>query len=387
MQRRLVFAIIWLAAGHATVSADSPKGHSPFATIVLREFDTWDKEHQGRLTFPVVERWTHNPSLRGDAAAAMAQLHLVLEKESKDAAAHHQSHVSEFTRDYFERYNQMSGKERWEHHNFDGRFSACKRKVADESRKLFPDGMPKISAMRQGRLGDCHFLGPLGSMVFRRPSEVKEMIKGDQEHGYKVHFPRRPPTAISPLTDTELALFSSAGSNGIWLAVMEKACGELRRRGNHVTAPDDFDALVEGPAKTRIDLALLTGHHPDPLVIPAPSQSLEFKQAERKLREALLRTNHSKHLCTASSRNENKAKAPPGMAGSHSYAVLGFNKSNDTIHLWNPWGHEFTPKGREGLQSGYKTMHGAFEMPLKDFVHEFSVVCCESNQAVEHPSK
>ena len=107
MQCRFLVAIVCLATSRGTLLADSPQGQSPFAKVVLREFDTWDKEHDGRLTFRVVEWWTRNPSLRGEAAAAMTQLHRVLRKEAATAAAHRESNVSDFTRAYFERYNQM----------------------------------------------------------------------------------------------------------------------------------------------------------------------------------------------------------------------------------------------------------------------------------------
>ncbi len=387
MQCRFLVAIVCLATSRGTLLADSPQGQSPFAKVVLREFDTWDKEHDGRLTFRVVEWWTRNPSLRGEAAAAMTQLHRVLRKEAATAAAHRESNVSDFTRAYFERYNQMSAKERTANYAFDVYFLACKEKLAKESRECFPEGMPKVSAMRQGNIGDCHFLGPLGSMVVKRPGELKEMIRGDQEHGYNVHFPRRQPVAIAPLTDTELGLFSSAGSNGIWLAVLEKACGEVHREAYRMNTLDDADALAAGPEKTRIDVALLTGHHPERLTIPNPAQISENSTRRNGSSARRSCISITANTSVRPPRDPGRIKAPPGMAGGHSYAVLGYNRSNDTVHVWNPWGHEFTPKGREGLNSGYKTVHGAFEMPLRDFAHEFSVVCFETNQPVEHPPR
>ena len=352
---------------------------------MLREFDKWDTQHQGKLTFDVVERWTRNPSLRGEEAAAMAMLHKVLRKETAAAAAHRQSHVPDFTRTYFERYNQMTAKERQSHYAFDVYFLAAKDKIAKESRELFPEGTPKLTAIHQGNIGDCHFLGPLGSMVFRRPGEVKKMIEGDQEHGYTVRFPKRPPVKIVPPTDAELAMFSSAGSNGIWLAVLEKARGEVQREGSRMNTLDDVDALAASPEKTRIDIELLSGHRPERLVIPNPSRNpRKFHMAERELRDLLGRMDRDKHLCAAASRDPNYVPAPAGMAGDHSYAVLGYDRASDVVHVWNPWGNNYTPRGGAGLKAGYETLHGAFTMPLKDFAREFSVVCHESNEAVNH---
>lgn len=385
MRHRLLIAAICLGAFQGTLLANPPAGHSPFAQVVLQEFDNWDMKHEGRLTFDVVEWWTRNPSLRGENAAAMAMLHKVLRKETVAAAAHHQSHLPDFTRAYFERYNQMTAEERRSHYNFDVYFLACKDKIAKESQELFPEGMPKLSAIHQGNIGDCHFLGPLGSMVFTRPGQVKEMIGGDQEHGYSVRFPGRQPVKITPPTDTELGLLSSAGSNGIWLAVLEKARGEVYREGFHMNTLDDVDALAASPEKTRIDIELLTGHRPERLAIPNPSMSpRKFAAAERKLHDLLIRMDRDKHLCAAASRDPNYVPAPAGMAGDHSYAVLGYDRSNDVVHVWNPWGNNFTPRGGEGIKAGYETVHGVFKMPLKDFAREFNVVCHETSEPVNH---
>ncbi len=385
MRHQLLFAAIGFCAIQGTLLADPPAGQSPFAKVVLRDFDKWNTKHEGRLTFEVVEWWTRNPSLRGEDAAAMAMLHRVLRKETVAAAAHHQAHIPDFTRAYFERYNQMTAKERQSHYAFDVYFLAAKVKIAKESRELFPEGMPKLSAIHQGNIGDCHFLGPLGSMVFRMPGEVKEMIHGDQEHGYIVRFPRRQPVKITSPTDTELGLLSSAGSNGIWLAVLEKARGEVYRESSHMNTADDVDALAASPEKTRIDIQLLSGHRPERLAIPNPSRSpRKFAAAERKLHDLLIRMDRDKHLCAAASRDPRYVPAPAGMAGDHSYAVLGYDRSNDVVHVWNPWGNNFTPRGGEGIKAGYETVHGVFKMPLKDFAREFNVVCHETSEPANY---
>ena len=225
-------------------------------------------------------------------------------------------------------------------------------------------------------------------MVVKRPGELKEMIRGDQEHGYNVHFPRRQPVAIAPLTDTELGLFSSAGSNGIWLAVLEKACGEVHREAYRMNTLDDADALAAGPEKTRIDVALLTGHHPERLTIPNPG----------RISENSTRRNGSSARRSCISITANTSVRPPRAIPAGSRLRRGWpaailTRSLGTIARTTPFmsgipgGTNFTPKGREGLNSGYKTVHGAFEMPLRDFAHEFSVVCFETNQPVEHPPR
>ena len=62
---------------------------------------------------------------------------------------------------------------------------------------------------------------------------------------------------------------------------------------------------------------------------------------------------------------------PPGVVNDHAYAVLGYDAKADTLHIWNPWGNHFEPKGDMGLEHGYSTKGGHFDMPLKDFVRVY----------------
>src|SRR5262249_33133960 len=64
-------------------------------------------------------------------------------------------------------------------------------------------------------------------------------------------------------------------------------------------------------------------------------------------------------------------KMPPGVVSDHAYAVLGYDAKSDALHLWNPWGNHFEPKGGTGLEHGYSTQGGHFNMPLKDFIHVY----------------
>lgn len=388
MGRCLLLAAICLGMTGKTLSADASGDQSPFAQTVLREFDKWDKDDEGKLTFGVIERWTRDPSLHGDEAAAMAVLHIALRNEIALAAASKEPRIPEVTRSYIERYGRMPAEQRRAESDFDACFRICRDKIGKESRELFPEDMPRLSAVHQGNIGDCHFLAPVGSMVSKRPDELKAMIRGDQEHGYSVQFPRRQPIGVAPLTDTELGLFSSAGGNGIWLAVLEKACGEVHREGLHMKTLDDADALAAGPHKVCIDIALLTGHKPERLAIPNPSKRpLKALEGERELRRRLAELEHERRICTAISRRKADVALPPGMVGDHAYAILGYNRSTDIVQLWNPWGKDFTPQGDDGLQTGYKTVHGVFEMPLKDFANQLLIVYNETNEPIVHAVK
>ena len=65
-------------------------------------------------------------------------------------------------------------------------------------------------------------------------------------------------------------------------------------------------------------------------------------------------------------------KKTPGISPDHAYAVLGYDKGTDLVHVWNPHGNNFTPKGTDGLQNGYITKRGEFDVPLRDLDQIFS---------------
>jgi len=71
-------------------------------------------------------------------------------------------------------------------------------------------------------------------------------------------------------------------------------------------------------------------------------------------------------------------KKTPGITPGHAYAILGFNNETDLVHVWNPHGNNFTPKGPDGLQNGYVTKTGQFDIPLKDLLQLFNNVTFET---------
>jgi len=69
---------------------------------------------------------------------------------------------------------------------------------------------------------------------------------------------------------------------------------------------------------------------------------------------------------------------PPHVPHGHAFAILGYDDKNDLVHVWNPWGNNFTPQGPDGLENGYKTQTGQFFVPLKEFVEIFNVINFET---------
>ena len=62
----------------------------------------------------------------------------------------------------------------------------------------------------------------------------------------------------------------------------------------------------------------------------------------------------------------------------HAFSILGFDKENDMVHVWNPWGNNFTPTGPDGVENGYTTKTSRFDIPLKDMVQVFKDITFET---------
>ena len=68
-------------------------------------------------------------------------------------------------------------------------------------------------------------------------------------------------------------------------------------------------------------------------------------------------------------------------------AIFGIDAQAGVLHLWNPHGNTFKPKGPAGLEHGYATKGGRFDMPLGDFVATFRGVTFETGEALANPEE
>jgi dTDP-4-dehydrorhamnose 3,5-epimerase-like enzyme len=118
---------------------------------------------------------------------------------------------------------------------------------------------------------------------------------------------------------------------------------------------------------------ILTGHKTRPVKLEGIRPgSPQFS----KLRQELIAAQRDHLLIKAGVAGGHKMV--PKIAGDHAYAVLGYDKKQDLVHIWNPWGDTFTPDGPDNIQNGYTTKSGEFEIPLKDFVIVYSDVKFET---------
>jgi hypothetical protein len=278
--------------------------------------------------------------------------------------------------------------------NFQSSFATSLRKINSTPRELFADETPDLDKCRQGPLGNCYFVAAVGAYVHRDASDLKKMITPQKGGGYEVRFGSGEKVVVAPLTDAELALSGTTGDEGVWLPVLEKALGTLRREANPTkyameTATDAIAGggssativrMLTGKQTERITLKIVPRNNPKmtdgkPVVVttrPAGDLAGLAAQVRTKVGAALA----DKRLVTTGTGTEPQ---PPGISGKHAYAVLGYDAKTDRLRIWNPHGNTFRPKGEPGLKFGYPTAAGVFEVPVVEFVQIFRGVSFEKS--------
>lgn len=360
-------AILLLAATQCTFHVQAADSISREAAVngfveqVTEHFKAWDKDQNGKLSAGELDALALDTKTTGNTAAVVAALKRTLNNTKVKSP--------ELT---LENIIKLSKAPPAEGPNFGKMYSEGLSKVSKAKRVLFASDLPQMSALHQGRLGDCFCLAPLGAMLNRDPKQVAAMFQAQDDGKCKVTLGKKTVTVAMP-TDTELAMSASARSDGIWVNLYEKAVGSLRMESKPEKEQTGLalDAVAHGGSAGTI-LATITGHEIMRISLKfAKDEKLpESEKAEKlkRLREQLISATAEKRLMTCGT----QVTTTPGLTPNHAYAILEFDEKADTLKLWNPHGTNFTPKGEAGLANGYPRKDGIFTIPLGDFVKQFT---------------
>jgi hypothetical protein len=334
-----------------------------FVASVQKNFAHWDLNHDGTLSPNELDAAVADPEMTNESAAAAAAL--------KRASRLTKNPLPPLTPENIATLNEQSRPDLSRMFR-DG----LKRIASATNRSLFADGVPKLDTIHQGKLGNCFCLAPLGAMVGRDPGQVAGMFSLQGNGHYLVRFGRKS-VDVTPPTDAEIAMTSSNEEGGIWVNLYEKALGVAR---NEDRPPDKrvdlpIDAERGGSAGTM--LAYITGHEITRFSFQfakePPSATNDFTAELTDLRKQLTEAVQAHRLMTCGTIKP----TTPGLTPNHAYAVLGYDAASDSVRLWNPHGQDFQPKGAPGPETGYATTNGAFQIPLEQFVRQFSGMAFE----------
>ncbi len=364
----------------------SDLGPRTLAGIVKLHFKQWDADSNGKLTADEIDRLTVDSAWKGDDAAAIAALKLAFRArnsplESLSLADVEPAALREAPRDPDAESPEVH--DGMKPATLEASFERASRTIRRAKRSIFLDPTPDLDRLHQGRIGDCFFVAMVGAMVERDAESVKKMIAvpSRPDDAINVTFAGGRTVAVPPLTDAEFALASTTGDEGAWLPILEKAFGSVRMSGRPEDKRQlsDTDAIARG-GSIGTSIEVLTGHRAESIRLSgektprSPEDQAAFVSSIRtRITEALA----AKRLIGAGT---DKEPGVPGISPNHAYAVLSYNKDTDTVHLWNPHGNSFRPKGAPGKTTGYPTRAGKFDVPLDEFVVTFRRLFIETDR-------
>ena len=358
--KKLLQSLLIFACGlqlHAQTTND-------FICCVQNNFARWDLNHDGILSSNEIDMVVANPKITNENAATVAALKRALRLKKTALAVLTLENIQTATtqrepdlaRMFHEGLQRISGA---------------------TNRTLFAEGLPKLETIHQGKLGNCFCLAPLGAMVHRDPAQVAAMFTLATNGDYCVRLGKKSVAVAAP-TDAEIAMTSSNEHDGIWVNLYEKAVGTARNddRPPDQRADSPLDVLARGGSAGTM-LAYITGHD---------MVRFSFKFAKEtagetngvatklvELRKKLAAATQQDRLMTCGTIKP----TTPGLTPNHAYAVLDYDATRDAVWLWNPHGQNFQPKGAAGLENGYATTNGVFQIPLEHFVRQFSGMAFE----------
>ncbi|QEL20853.1 C2 family cysteine protease [Limnoglobus roseus] len=375
MTARSVALALGFLVPSLTLAVDAPAAPPTFAEQVKGSFARWDRDHDGTLSREEIDHAVSDPKVKGPEAAAVVALKRAMRSKTAKLPPLTQDATTQFA----------AAKPAKDQPDLNAMYASALTKITKANRELFAKGTPNLDDLNQGKLGDCFCLAPLGSMVCRDPKDVVKMIRQQKDGSFLVKLGTKDIAVPAP-TDAELALTASAGADGLWVNVYEKAIGLVRlekAKSEGTEKASLIDLLGKGgSAGTMIEV--VTGHAIVRFSCKyAKEAATTEKEREAKLvelRKLLTETFAASRLVTCGTAT---GVTTPGVNGNHAYAVTGYDAKTDEIGLWNPHGQNFTPKGTPGLEHGYPTKDGRFRVPLAQFVRTFAGVAFETPAQVK----
>ncbi len=212
---------------------------------------------------------------------------------------------------------------------------------ANASGALYGSGGPVYTDIYQGGLGDCYFLSALAATAKNTPSAITSMFIVNGDGTYTVRFyttggkadyvtvnSQLPVDQYGRFVFADMGDFANSKTNVLWIALAEKAYVEwhatgLENEGAAANSPNEYTAIsggYMGEAMTEItDRANVSFNN-----FTASNSFTNFVNDFKAGNLIEFASDGSPQLAT--------------VVGDHAYAVVGYNATNQTITLFNPWG-------------------------------------------------
>lgn len=338
----------------------SPRAQQFLAAVRL-DFNAFDRNHDGMLTREEIEVDMQDPRITGQAAAALAALKVGATRSN------HLNETKSYTlRDIDAMESTLRAGQKLVP-DFVKYFVTGLNKQTEVPRQLFAEGVPHLSAIRQGWTSDCYFLSTVGALAQANPGSLVRLIKPEGDGTYTVMFPGKRPVRLRAPTDAELAAYTDA-SDGIWLSLLEKAYGVVRIADEpkipFTREPLDSVGFRTGNPSV---VAILTGHAYTEINLPHKSRHPADERLFQDLRSQLRAAVHDRRAVMLGNSH-------------HVFAITGYDPATDVITIHNPYNRSWVESLIDG--SKVQSTNGFFTLPAAKVVNNFDYVYFELNRRV-----
>lgn len=341
----------------APISADKVRQETKdFCAIFERLFAKLDANRDGKLDLAELKKALHDPSIKKDDAAALATLFSLVQMEDGLPDGLTREKLAEI----------KSGAGGSDLNDWVAiLFQNNRTDLGWKSREVFTGGQPVAETVKQGRFGTCYFLAALVAKAKADPDSIKKMIKDNGNGTFTVTFPGARAVTVQAPTDAELLVHASAGSNGMWVTIIEKAYGQMRNQDADKPLAEPMDQVEGGTADDGIGPLTKKGLDEDELWITFESTT------RAKIQKAL--KNHKMITCRV------KKGGSKEVQDQHAYTVIGYDPKTDMVTIRNPWGqggNRAEPQNPDGSAKDGQ-MDGVFQLTISQFDDIFTAIAYE----------
>ncbi len=197
---------------------------------------------------------------------------------------------------------------------------------------LFVNG-PSYSDVNQGQVGDCYFIASMGAIAKSSPAAISNMIVDNGDKTYTVRFYAGGKAdyvtvdSMLPVSGSGRLVFDGDGdlaasvNTELWLPLLEKAYAQWNETGKSGQDGTNSYAGISGGWMADVFSQAL-GYSVPSIWSLAGSTKQTVINAVAKNQAVTIGTYRTLN----------------GLYGNHAYTIVGYNSTNDTFTLHNPWG-------------------------------------------------
>lgn len=352
--------------------------HDELSQTILDRFDDIDTNNDGYLSADEIDITLGDSSYSGDEAAMVATLRVYIDNFEEFSDDEWGDENDGLTKADITAYDRLRIKNPSSQivQKINNTFHYCKTKISNSVSSLYNGALDALQGM-QGAVGDCYLISAIVGLanISARRAELEAMIVQRSNGTFDVNFPGLSDAVnVTRPTDAEIALFATAGSNGMWLSVFEKAyVASLNRDAYFIVYKSDYDAVPMLGGTAAAGIELVTGNSTDTdILVDVVPKYIQLLTLNDKLVVAM---NHNKVVTAGVRRGITSKFRENGLRMGHIYTVMNYQSTGvaeGILSIRNPWGH-----GGAQWPTSWAIQSGQFSISLTDFWENFSTIAFE----------